>query len=81
MNKTLNKDNLLRPQKSKAQSKADLTDSTARAIIKVEADERQAKTRRLKQARLEMEAQQPQPAPTKTRAAKKAKAPATRRTA
>ncbi|MFC6487964.1 hypothetical protein [Nitratireductor sp. GCM10026969] len=79
MTDTITRNNLFRPVPSKAQSKADLTDSTARALIKAEADSRQAKSQRLRQARLEMEARQPKPAPTKARAAKKAKGVASRR--
>ena len=72
MTDTITKENLFRPTPSRAQSKADLTNSTARAIIKAEVDEREAKTNRLRQARLEMEARQPAPAPAKARAPKRA---------
>lgn len=44
------------PARSKAESKADATDHAARAIIGAEARSREAKTRRLRQARLEREA-------------------------
>ncbi|WP_157015546.1 hypothetical protein [Mesorhizobium xinjiangense] len=69
----MTKDNLFRPMPTKSQSKAELTDSTARAIIQAEADDREGKTRRLRQARLQMEARQPAPAAVKHRIAKKAK--------
>lgn len=81
MTDAITKNNLFRPAQSKAQNKAELTDSTARAIIKAEADAREAKSQRLRQARLEMEAQQPEPAPAKSRAAKKAKGTASSRAA
>ena len=52
-------------QPSKAQSKrlsskarAEITDSTARAIINAEAESRDAKTRRLRKARLQREAEE-----------------------
>ncbi|WEX11823.1 hypothetical protein [Chelativorans sp. AA-79] len=69
MTETITKDNLFRAVRPGPQSKADLTDSAARAIMKAEADSREAKTRRLRQARLEMEAQRPEPAPAKRRGA------------
>jgi hypothetical protein len=50
--------NLFRPKPSKAATKADITDHAARAIISVEIERREAKTARLRQARLESEAQQ-----------------------
>ena len=64
------KDNLFRPVRPDPQTKADITNSTSRAIIQAEADSRDAKTQRLRQARLRMEAQQPKPAPTKGRGRK-----------
>lgn len=72
MAETITKDNLFRAARPGPQTKADITDSTARAIIKAETDSREAKTRRLRQARLEMEAQRPAPASAK-RTAEKAK--------
>ena len=56
MNDIINRHNLFRAPKSKAATKADLTDRTARAIVDAEVDRREAKTARLRQARLEMEA-------------------------
>ena len=77
----ITKDNLFRPVPTKQQSKAELTDSTARAIIQAAADDREAKTQRLKQARLQMEARRLEPAPVKHGAAQKAKRFASRRAA
>ncbi|MBR9826110.1 MAG: hypothetical protein GYB36_09950 [Alphaproteobacteria bacterium] len=47
------------------QTRAEITDSTSRAIIQEEADERAALTRKLREARLEMEAKNPAPATPK----------------
>lgn len=81
MAEIITKNNLFRATRQGSQTKADITDSTARAIMKAETDSRQAKTQRLRQARLEMEAQRPEPAPAKRRAAKKAKGLASHRAA
>ncbi|MFC6487042.1 hypothetical protein [Nitratireductor sp. GCM10026969] len=56
MSRSATKDNLFKPKPSKAETKADITDHTARAIIGDEAARREAKTARLRQARLENEA-------------------------
>lgn len=56
MNDVINRHNLFRAPQSKADTKADLTAQTARAIVDAEVDRREAKTARLRQARLEMEA-------------------------
>jgi hypothetical protein len=57
---------LFKPKQSKAESKADTTNRTARGIIGAEAQKREAKTARLRQARLEKEAVEPvAPAPLK----------------
>lgn len=48
--------NLFKPRPSKAESKADITNYTARAITSAEAEHREAKTARLRQVRLENEA-------------------------
>lgn len=64
---------LFRPIRSKAESKHDTTDNAARSIIDAETARREAKTARLREARLAQEATaQPEPvAPrTKRRAAK-----------
>lgn len=66
----ITKDNLFRSAPTPPRSKAELTDSASRAIIQAEADTREAKTRRLRQARLQMEARQPKPAPAKGRGKK-----------
>lgn len=67
---------LFRQPRSKAETKADVTDRTARDIIGAEAEKRERKTERLRLARLEMEAKAPAEEPAKPR---KAKAPAVRR--
>ena len=65
--------NLFRPKPSKAETKADITDHAARAIVDAEAEGREAKTARLRQARLEAEARlADNAAPTKPRRAKAA---------
>lgn len=48
-------DALFRPARSKAESKHDMTDSAARSIIGAEVARREAKTERLRRARLAME--------------------------
>lgn len=48
----------LQPVRSKAESKASVTDAAARQIIDSEAAKREAKTAKLRAARLAMEAQQ-----------------------
>ncbi|WP_159586595.1 hypothetical protein [Chelativorans xinjiangense] len=65
MTQAITKDTLFRPTRPNAATKADITDRTARAIIDAEAARREAKTERLRQARLEMEARQPKEAPAK----------------
>lgn len=81
MAKTITKDNLFRPAQPGPKKKSDFANSAARAIIKAEADSRDAKTRRLRQARLEMEARQPKPAPAKGRVGKTSKSAAPQRSA
>ena len=66
MTDTITRENLFRPVPKTPRSKAELTDSTSRAIVQAETDSREAKTQRLRQARLQMEARQ-QPVPTKGR--------------
>lgn len=63
MTTTLTKDNLFKPAPSRAETKADITDRSARAIIEKETGDLKNKTERLRQARLEMEAQQKTKAP------------------
>ncbi|MCO5159919.1 MAG: hypothetical protein M9939_02195 [Mesorhizobium sp.] len=66
--------NLFRPARSKAESKAQTTDNAARAIIDDEAARREAKTAKLRQARLEQEARAAaEPAPAKAKKAAKAR--------
>lgn len=65
--------NLFKPRPSKAETKADITDHAARAIIGVETERREAKTARLRQARLDAETKQAASAPpTKPRRSKAA---------
>lgn len=63
--------NLFKPKPSKAESKAEMTSNTARAIIDDEAAGRAAKTARLREARLENEARLAAIAPPAKPAAKK----------
>lgn len=56
MSAIITEHNLFKPRPSKAGTKADITDFTARAIIGAEAERREIKTARLRQARLEAEA-------------------------
>lgn len=79
MAKTEPRDNLLRPARPSPQTKADITTIKAREIIQAEADRREDKTQRLRQARLEMEARRPEPAPAKRRPATGSKSAAPRR--
>lgn len=75
MSGVITEHSLFKPKPSKAESKADVTNHTARAIIGAEAERREAKTARLRQARLENEAKQAEnPEPVKTRRAKPAAA-------
>jgi hypothetical protein len=65
--------NLFKPKPSRMETRADVTNHAARAIIGAEAEQREAKTARLRQARLEAEAKLAAAAPnakprsTKTR--------------
>ena len=56
MSDIINRHNLFKAPRSRADIKADLTDETARAIVDAEVESREAKTARLRQARLDMEA-------------------------
>ena len=69
----ITKDNLFRPVPSKAEAKSDVTTRTAKAMIEAETASREAKTARLRKARLAMEAEQPAPPPSKPRARKASK--------
>jgi|GEM_PF-721198 len=74
MNDIINRHNLFKAPKSRTDTKADLTDVTARAIVDAEVESREAKTARLRQARLDMEAKgAEEPSPAKP---VRAKAPA-----
>jgi hypothetical protein len=64
---------LLKPLRSKAETKADVTNNIARNITETEIAKRDAKTARLREARLAMEAldlESKPPAPAKKPAAK-----------
>ncbi|MBP2559662.1 hypothetical protein J2857_002431 [Neorhizobium galegae] len=69
------KDEFFNPIKLSARDKAAATDHTARSIISAEATQREKKTEKLRQLRLEREAAEPAPAPAPARA-KGRKAPA-----
>jgi hypothetical protein len=71
MTEAITNNDLFRPLPTKLRSKAELIDCAARAIIQAEADDREAKTQKLRQARLEMEARRAEPAPAKNRAQRK----------
>ena len=58
MNKSLTKDPLFKPTQSKRETKSDITDRTARAILAEESAKSQAKTAKLRAARKKMEAQE-----------------------
>jgi hypothetical protein len=68
--------------RSKAETKHDVTDKTARGIIEKEVEKRDVKTARLRQARLEMEAAEAARALAEgpKRAAVRGKKPAARKT-
>lgn len=73
MTNAITRDNLFRPSRPNPQTKAEITSSTARAITEAEIRNRESKTLKLRQARLEMEARQVESAPAKRRTAKKGK--------
>jgi hypothetical protein len=52
MTKRITKENLFKPSKSRSETKADITDNAARAIIETEAAKRREKSERLRAARL-----------------------------
>lgn len=71
MSRSITKDTLFTPKASKAETKADITNHAVRTIIRDEAARREAKTAKLRQARLENEAKQAAvPAPVKLRQTK-----------
>jgi hypothetical protein len=72
MSSHITEHNLFRPVRSKS-TKADITDHTARTILEAEAERRDAKTARLRAARLAKEAVLiPAPSPVKRRRSKAA---------
>lgn len=56
MRKSIKEHELFKPKSSKAETKADITNLAARAIIGAEAEHREAKTAKLRRARMEAEA-------------------------
>jgi hypothetical protein len=56
MSRTIDENTLFKPKASKAETKADITNEAARAIIDDEASRREAKTAKLRQMRLDQEA-------------------------
>lgn len=71
MARSITKENLFVPAPNKAEAKGDTTTRVAQSILDVEVAAREAKTARLRAARLAMEAtQEPEPA-TKPKARKK----------
>jgi len=73
------KDDPLKVTRKTPQTKAEITDSTVRAILKEESDERTLRTRKLREARLAMEAKAAKVAAAEAAAA--ASAPAKRKPA
>jgi len=67
------KDTLFRTKGTSAENKAATTDRAFREIVEAEARTREAKTARLRQARLEKEAQEPT-TPEKPKKSRKSKA-------
>ncbi|WP_028032350.1 hypothetical protein [Chelativorans sp. J32] len=68
------KDNLFRKKGTSAENKAATTDKAFREIIEAEARSREAKTARLRNARLEHEAQQASIAPANEKPKRSSKA-------
>lgn len=63
MTKAIDKMGLFKSPRSKAETKADVTDNAARAITETEAAKRDAKTAKLREARLAREALEREQAP------------------
>jgi hypothetical protein len=59
-------DDVFKLKPKNPQTRAEITDSTVRVILKEEADERTSLTRKLRAARLAREAEAPEPVPAKT---------------
>ena len=74
MARNINELGLFKAKPSKAESKADVTNHTARAIIGDEVSRREAKTAKLRQARLDKEAELASQPPPEKPAPKKAPA-------
>lgn len=70
MASSITKDNLFVPAQNKAEAKGDMTTRVATSILDAEVAAREAKTARLRAARLAMEATQ-EPAPAKPARRKK----------
>jgi len=82
MPQTITKETVFPPKEAKPTNRAEITDRAARAIIQAETEARDAKTRRLREARLEMEAEREPAEVAKPRARKTpAKTGRTRRSA
>ncbi len=77
MNKKITQHNLFRPTKSKSETKAEITDHTAKGIIAAETKARDAKSARLRAARLENEEGAPAPATKSPKQRKAAPKPRT----
>ena len=67
----LNENDVFSTKPKSPKTRAEITDSIARAIVKEETDERAALTRKLREARLEMEEKNPAPTPAKRRPARR----------
>lgn len=78
MNQTITEQSIFKPKASKSESKAEITDHAARAIIDDEVARREAKTAKLRQARLELEAKQADEAAAAAKSKTKTPAPARR---
>lgn len=65
MAKAITKDTLFKPSRSRAETKAEITDNAARAIIDAEAAAREAKSAKLRAARLAREADTAKAPPAK----------------
>jgi len=78
MGRGIAEQSLFKPKASKAETKADITSSAARAIIRDEAAHREAKTARLRQERLDNETKlvTPNPDPKKGAPARRARSSA-----
>ncbi|BCM18908.1 hypothetical protein [Mesorhizobium sp. J8] len=63
--KSLSDTSLFKPVPSRTEAKTDMTSRVARQIMDLEATAREAKTKRLRAARLAQEADAPKPAPKK----------------